>query len=161
MQIKDLTALYLSELQEASSFEGQVAGALPELADRASDPALRAFLSDDMPEARLHGERVSGLLEAHGATERHTDGSMQRILGEARDWAAQIDDPSVRDAALIASTQRILHYEMAVYGSLADWAKQLGLSDLETLVAILEEDKRADARLTQIAKDTVNAKAAA
>lgn len=161
MQTRDLKSLYLHEMQEACSFEAQIAQALPRLAEHATDPVLRAFLNDDMPEAWLHGERLAGLLEAEGATGTHKDGSMQRILQEAQDWVARIDAPAVRDAALIAAVQRILHYAMAVYGSLAVWANELGRPDLETLATTLADTKRADARLTEIARSEINAKAAA
>ena len=68
----------------------------------------------------------------------------------------------LRDAGIIASAQRVEHYEIAVYGSLATWAKQLGLEeDLQALLAILEEEKRTDERLSRLAKRVVNPDAAA
>jgi ferritin-like metal-binding protein YciE len=72
-----------------------------------------------------------------------------------------VQDPDLRDAGLIASAQRIEHYEIAVYGTLATWAKQLGLDeDLQTLHAILQEEKRTDERLTELAERVVNLEAA-
>ena len=64
------------------------------------------------------------------------------------------------DAALIASAQRVEHYEIAAYGTVCTWAKQLGMNDvLKLLVTTLEEEKKTDALLTQIAEKAVNIKA--
>jgi ferritin-like metal-binding protein YciE len=73
-----------------------------------------------------------------------------------------VQDRDLRDAGLIASAQRIEHYEIAVYGSLATWAKQLGLEeDVQVLLAILEEEKRMDESLSMLAKRMINPDAAA
>ena len=162
MEITDFRKLYVTELQEARSVEEQIAQALPRLVEAASAPALKDMLNDDVSEVRSQVERLTTLVDAHGVEPReHKDQSMQTILAEAEKWAGMIEDPALRDAALIASAQRIQHYEIAVYGSLATWAKQLKLDDLETLVSILEEEKGADAKLTELAKRSINLDAAA
>ena len=86
---------------------------------------------------------------------------MQAMLQEAEKWANMVQDRDLRDAGLIASAQRVEHYEIAVYGSLATWAKQLGLEDdLQALLAILEEEKSTDERLSRLAKRMINPDAA-
>lgn len=81
---------------------------------------------------------------------------MQSLLQEAEKWAGMVKDPNLRDAGLIASAQRVEHYEIAVYGSLATWAKQLGWEqDLQALLG-LEEEKQADEKLSALAKRVVN-----
>ena len=162
MQIKDLRQLYLAELQEARSFEDQIASTLSELADKAGDEELKTFLQEDGPEAGGHRDRVAELLDNHGvASGEHEDQAMRAILSEALKWAERIDTPAVRDAALVASAQRIQHYEIAVYGSLASWAKEEGLDDdLGVLLSILNEEKMADGKLTELAKGSLNAEAA-
>ncbi|MFP4328845.1 MAG: ferritin-like domain-containing protein, partial [Paracoccaceae bacterium] len=124
---------------------------------------LRAFLADDVAEAANHRDALGRILADHGApAQEHRDQAMARILSEARGWADQIDTPAVRDAALIASAQRIQHYEIAVYGTLAAWAKLLGLDkDLGVLLTMLGEERKADATLTEMAMSGVNQRAAA
>lgn len=162
MQLTDLRTLYLAELQEAQAFEVQIAEALPALADKATDARLRHTIDDDISETRDHADELARMLEAHGVeTGTHTDQAMQAILSEAEKWAGTIDDPAVRDAALIASAQRVQHYEIAVYGALAAWAERLRLDDAQTLQAIAEEEKTADIRLTRLAERHVNTQAAA
>ena len=92
----------------------------------------------------------------------HVDQAMQAMLREAEKWATMVQDRDLRDAGIIASAQRVEHYEIAVYGSLATWAKQLGLDeDLPALLDILEEEKRTDESLSTLAKRVVNPDAAA
>ena len=82
---------------------------------------------------------------------------MERLLSEADKWADMIEDRDQRDAGIIASAQRIEHYEMAVYGTLAAWAKQLGLGeDEKDLRAILKEEYAADKKLTGLAEKEIN-----
>ena len=163
MNMQNLKDLYVSELQEARSVEAQLSEALPTMIGAASDGELKQALEDHRSETRSQLERVEGILQRHDAEPReHRDQSMQTIIAEAEKWTGMIDDPACRDAGLIASAQRVEHYEIAVYGTLATWAKQLGLEeDATTLHAILEEEKAADATLTKLAKRDINPDAAA
>ena len=73
-----------------------------------------------------------------------------------------IEDAEVLDAGMIGAAQAVEHYEIARYGTLIAWAKQLGRDDAtELLDANLTEEKNADKLLTEIAEATVNQKAAA
>lgn len=161
MKINDLRQLYLAELEEARSFEDQVSNTLSGLAERASNEDLKAFLQNYARQERNHCDDLRRLLDNHAVEAgEHDDRTMRRILDEAQKWADQIDGRATRDAALIASAQRIQHYKIAVYGSLAAWAKQEGLDDdLEALLSILDDEKKADAKLSKISKDTVNSEA--
>ena len=156
MQPDSLKFLYFSELQEACSFRRQLSQALPALAKKTSDAGLRIFLRDGMPPAHQNGARLNELLGRHHLREhQHTDTSAQTILREALDWASGIDDPPIRDAALAASAQRILHHALSVDRSLADSARQLDLDDLAVLKGALDDTARANARLNVIAADLV------
>ena len=71
------------------------------------------------------------------------------------------DEPTM-DAALIASAQRVEHYEMAAYGTLVAWAEAMGHTEAaELLQATLDEEKATDEKLTEIADGGVNREAAA
>jgi hypothetical protein len=79
-----------------------------------------------LEETRSQRERLDEVLRRHGAEpHEHVDQSMQAIVREAEKWARMVQDPDLRDAGLIASAQRVEHYEIAVYGTLATWAKHL------------------------------------
>jgi ferritin-like metal-binding protein YciE len=163
VKFENLKQIYISELQEQRSAEEQLIQALPKMSEMAHDAALASALQEHLRETRTQLDRLDEILSRHGAEPRgHQDRSMTTILGEAGKWAMMIDDPDPRDAGLIASAQRIEHYEIAVYGTLATWARQLGLNeDMDVLLAILEEEKQADWKLTALAKRKINAEAAA
>ena len=68
--------------------------------------------------------------------------------------------PAVKDAALIASVQRVEHYEMAGYGCVRTFAQKLGLTEIAAhLQATLDEEKDADQKLTQLAESLINEEA--
>jgi ferritin-like metal-binding protein YciE len=162
MNITSLRDLYIAELQEIRSVEEQLVEALPKMADVAGHLELKQGIQTHLEETRAQQARVEEILRRHRAAPReHVDQAMQAMLQEAEKWANMVQDRDLRDAGLIASAQRVEHYEIAVYGSLATWAKQLGLEDdLQALLAILEEEKRTDERLSQLAKRMINPDAA-
>ncbi len=97
------------------------------------------------------GEKVRG---------KHCDG-MAGIIDEGKSAMEEDFDDSTMDAALIASAQRVEHYEMAAYGTLVAWARVLGHTEAaELLVETLEEEKAADSKLTQLAEGGINREAA-
>ncbi|HEX3893986.1 MAG TPA: DUF892 family protein [Terracidiphilus sp.] len=77
---------------------------------------------------------------------------MKGVLEEGSEVIEDTDEGAIRDAALIAASQRVEHYEMAGYGAARDFAKLLGKSDIASLLEeTLEEEKNADKKLTSIA----------
>ena len=84
------------------------------------------------------------------------------IIKEADEVAGEVDDKDVLDAALVAAAQAVEHYEIARYGTLVAWAKQLGRSDCAAVLAkTLEEEKATDSKLSALAGGKVNRAAAA
>lgn len=162
MNPRTFDEMYLSELAELRSVEAQMAECLDAFADRASDDELRALIRSHRATTVDHRDRVRDLLEAHGATpDAHADGSMEALISEADKWAGMVEDAALRDAGLIASLQRMEHYEIAVAGTLASWAERLGHeADARVLAAMLEDDMATDARLSEIAENAVNRVAA-
>ena len=162
MQINSFKEMYVSELQEARSLEAQLTSVLPEMIEKTDDADLKQALQDHLSETQNHLERVGEILQRHGATaEDHKEQSMVRLVSEAEKWAEMIKDRDQRDAGIIASAQRVEHYEMAVYGTLSAWAKQLGFGeDEEDLLAILAQERAADDKLTRLAEREINPSAA-
>ena len=163
MNVTSIRDLYIAELQEIRSVEEQLVGALPKMADVAGHPELKQGIQTHLEETRVQQSRVEEILRRHSAEPReHVDQAMQAMLQEAEKWASMVQDQNLRDAGIIASAQRVEHYEIAVYGSLATWAKLLGLEDdLQALLSNLEEEKQTDDKLTGLAKRMVNPDAAA
>jgi ferritin-like metal-binding protein YciE len=82
--------------------------------------------------------------------------AMKGLIKEGEEQM-EIEAGPVRDAALIATANRMEHYEMAGYGTARTLATRLGLtSSANLLEQTLKEEKQADAKLTRIAEQTVN-----
>jgi ferritin-like metal-binding protein YciE len=87
--------------------------------------------------------------------------AMVGLSAEGDHVMEEVEDDTVRDVGIIGAAQSVEHYEIARYGTLAAWAKQLGLDDaVELLVTTLEEEKAADEILSGLA-DTINVEAEA
>ncbi len=158
MNLDNFRQMYVTELQELRSVEDQLTNALPKMVEAAGHSALKQAMRHHLDQTRSQRDRLDMLLQRHGASaDQHKDQSMQSMIGEADKWMQMAADPDLRDAGLIASAQRVEHYEIAVYGTLCAWAKQLGLDeDASTLHAILDEEKMADKKLTQLAESGIN-----
>jgi ferritin-like metal-binding protein YciE len=102
-------------------------------------------------------------LQKHGANPKaHTDQAMEALLKETGKMLTMLKGNDLRDAGLIASAQKLEHYEIAAYGTAAALAGQLDLRDDQLMLhTSLEEERHADALLTQLAKSEVNSDALA
>jgi ferritin-like metal-binding protein YciE len=158
MEISTFKDMYLAELQELVSVEDQLAEALLRMAAAASHPALKDALVDHHAETIAQKERLVAILRKHGADPAaHVDQAMQALIRETRKMLSILEGDDLRDAGLIASAQKLEHYEIAAYGSAAALAGQLDLRDEQRMLHdSLVEEKEADAILTDIAKGEVN-----
>ena len=163
MEISHFKDMYIAELQELVSVEAQLADALLRMAGAASHPALKRLLIHHRAEAETQGDRLTTILLKHGADPTaHTDQAMQALITETRKMLIILTDDDLRDAGLIASAQKLEHYEIAAYGTAAALAGQLDLRNEQKMLHVsLEEEKRAEALLTQLAKREVNRDAVA
>ncbi len=88
--------------------------------------------------------------------------AIEGIIREAKHHMQEIENDNVLDAGMIASAQAVEHYEICRYGTLIEWAKDLGMEEASGLLeTTLEQEKNADKLLTQIAKSSANSRAAA
>jgi ferritin-like metal-binding protein YciE len=158
MKITNFKDMYIAELQEMVSMEGQLADELPRMADVASHRSLKHALTHHREETQIRRQRLESILQKHGANPRaHTDQAMQALVNETEMMLGMLNSDGLRDAGLIASAQKLEHYEIAAYGTVAALAGQLDLRhDQQMLHESLEEKKQADVRLTKLAKGEVN-----
>jgi len=163
MEITNFKDMYVAELQELASVEAQLADALLRMAGAASNPALKRVLIHHRAETETQRDRLATILETHGASPTaHTDQAMQTLITEAKKMLTILTEDNLRDAGLIASAQKLEHYEIAAYGTAAALAGQLDFRDEQKMLHLsLEEEKRIDALLTQLAKREVNPEAVA
>jgi len=158
----NLRELYTAQLRYLLSAENQIVDGLPKMIDRAQEPQLRQAFQSHLQETRNHVTRLQRLLgDLMNDASDKKDPILAAIVGSGENIIKETDPGSVRDAGLIASAQKVEHYEIASYGSARDWAETLGLHEhAQILQQTLDEEKHADHLLTQISH-TANQRATA
>jgi ferritin-like metal-binding protein YciE len=156
----NMRELYTSQLRYLLSAENQIVDGLPKMIENAQETQLKQAFQSHLQETRNHVTRLQRLLRdlMNDPTDKK-DPILTAIVGSAENITKETDPGAVRDAGLIASAQKVEHYEIASYGCARDWAEQLGLSEHATILQqTLEEEKHADKLLTEISH-TANATA--
>jgi ferritin-like metal-binding protein YciE len=161
MEMESLKELYVDELKDLYSAEKQLVKALPRMAKNATNPELKQAFTDHLQETEGHVERLEQIFEMLGerAGGKKCKG-MEGLIEEAKELLEEDAAEEVLDAGLISKAQHVEHYEIAGYGTVRTYARQLGLEDqAELLQETLDEEGKADELLTQIAESSVNAEA--
>ncbi len=162
--------LYVEQLRDLYSAETQIIEALPLMIENASNDDLRAGFEQHLAETRTQRDRLDVIFQSLDKDPGgHTCQAMKGIIKEANDLISEThpifgtDTPGpVRDAGLIASAQRVEHYEIAAYGTVCEFARCLGRTqDQAALDATLAEEKATDQKLTRLAEGWINAAAQA
>ena len=154
MSLGSLKDLYLDELGGLYAAETQMIRTLPRLVDETRAPKLRELLSKHCEESRLHLERLQLIFTHWGRRVPSTTcAGIAGIVQEADDRLNQLTTDDARDAAIIGIAQRIEHYEIAAYRCARTYALRLSRNDEARLLQeTLDEEARADRRLTEIAE---------
>jgi ferritin-like metal-binding protein YciE len=158
MAAKSLDDLFALELKDVYSAETQLLKALPKMAKAASDPDLKAGFEQHLRETENQVKRLEQVAEELDVKlGRHTCEAMKGLVEEGKEIIDLDADEDVRDAGLIAAAQKVEHYEIATYGTLCAWAKQLGHTNAQNLLhETLDEERATDEKLTQLAEREVN-----
>ena len=160
--IETMDDLFVHTLRDIYYAENQILKALPEMIDKSSDPQLKQVFQTHLGETKNQVKRLDQVFQMHGTQAKGVDcPAIDGIIEEAEEIAGEIDDKQVLNAALAAAGQAVEHYEIARYGTLIAWAKQLGRNDCASLLQKnLDEEKAADKKLTELAEARLNIKAA-
>ncbi len=152
--IEGLTDLYITNLKKAYDLEHKISVSMPELIEASTDTELANALRVHLEESKGHVRKVEALLQKHtGEASAETCKVMNGLATEASDTIKDVTDPNVRDIALIGAAQQVEHHEIAVYGTLRQWAQILGLeNDAQVLKSIEQEEINADNLLTEISE---------
>ena len=156
-KVKSLRELFEIELSYAYDCEQKLVDkGLPTMIENAGSPELQAALKHHLEETRNQVARLERVFGAIGVEPKTKDNDiLDEMISAAKDSVSNIDDLLLRDAALIVNGNLVEHYEIATYGSLAAFARNLGLQSVAGLLEeTLAEEKKADAKLTQLAETT-------
>lgn len=160
---KDLNDLFLDTLKDVYYAEKHILKALPKMAKAASSDKLRAAFEKHQDETEGHVERLEQVFELLGKPARgKTCDAIEGILNEGKEIMEEYKGCEALDAGLLAAAQAVEHYEIARYGTLKQWALQLGKKDVVRLLdETLQQEKKTDVALTTLAEASVNIAAAA
>lgn len=159
---EDLRELYVDSLKDIYWAEKALLKALPKMAKNATTQNLVTALNEHTTVTEGHVARLEKVFELAGekAVAKKCE-AMDGLIKEGQDILESTEPGPVRDAGIIAASQKIEHYEIATYGTLCAFAKTLGENEAaEILHQTLSEEKEADVTLTEAAYNTINFDAA-
>ncbi|MDX5346721.1 MAG: ferritin-like domain-containing protein [Hymenobacteraceae bacterium] len=160
-KLRNLEDLFIHELRDLYSAENQLVKAMPKMAKEANDPQLVDSINLHLDQTKEHVKRLEQVFEILGKDkEGETCKAMEGLIKEGESMIDENATPETKDAGLIATAQRIEHYEISGYGTAAHFAERLGHQQvLDLLKQTLSEEKNTDEKLNQLAKSKINKKA--
>lgn len=162
MKITTLDELLEDELKDLYDAETQLVKALPQMAKAAESSDLRTAFEKHLEQTRVHMQRVEEICnDLKIKPLGKTCVGMKGAIKEGEEVIQSDMESEPKQAALIGAAQRVEHYEIAAYGTARAHARQLGyLKAFDLLSQTLNEEKDTDQKLTQLAENRVNVKAA-
>jgi ferritin-like metal-binding protein YciE len=161
MELDTLKDLYVDELKDLYSAEKQLVKALPKMAKAANTPELQEAFRKHLKQTAQHAARLEQICEELGVSPRGKKCvGMEGLIEEGNELIKEEPDPDVLDAGLINKAQHVEHYEIAGYGTVRTYARQLGFDNqADLLQQTLNEEGETDQLLTQLAESGVNMEA--
>ncbi len=158
---KTMKDLLLTFMQDVYYAERQILKALPKMAKASGSEELKNALLHHREETQGQVDRLQKAFEALGKRARGiTCEAINGLIEEGEEVIEDFPEGHVRDAGIVACAQAVEHYEMARYGTIVAWAKAVGAEDVARLMQeTLEEEKKADTTLNQLARREINQQA--
>ena len=160
--IDSLESLYIDELKDLYDAEKQLVEALPKMAEAATSDDLKRGFRQHLEQTQDHVRRLEDIFNNLGESQNGKKCyGMQGIIREGEQLLQKQDiPPEVKDAALIAQAQKAEHYEIACYGTVRQYAQELGYDEAAKLLnRTLDEESKTDERLTSMAVGHINMEA--
>ncbi len=156
--IETLSDAFVQVLQTTYYAEKQITQALPKMIEKATSPELKQGFETHLRETESHVSRLEQVFRMGGVEPGETTcAAIDGIIKAGNSMAGNIADSHVLDAALTSAAQMVEHYEIAQYGTMIAWARELGRDDCAKILAdTLAEEKATDEKLTRLAESRVN-----
>lgn len=159
--VKDsrLMEFFYGELKDIYWAEKHLVKTLPKMAKAATSVELKAAFTAHLAETKVHCERLEKVFGMIGMkAQAKKCEAMEGIIKEGEGIIEETEaGTATRDVGLIFAGQKVEHYEIATYGGLVQLAKTLGLEDCaDVMTQSLNEEKKADEGLTDIAENNIN-----
>ena len=158
MEMESLKELYVDELKDLWSAETQITKALPKMIKAATHPKLKKAFNTHLKQTERQIKRLERIFKELDESPRGKKCvGMEGLLKEGSELIKEKPEADVLDAGLIAAAQHVEHYEMAGYGCVRTWARQLGEErHAELLQETLDEEELTDKLLTELAETSIN-----
>jgi ferritin-like metal-binding protein YciE len=135
MKATTLHDLFLQDLQSAVTIEEQIIKALPKMTEKATSPALKDALKNHLAQTKKQHQTVSDLTKEMGIDQPAvSDPGIEGIIQKGEEMLTSNEPSPVLDLGIIEAAQRVEHYEMATYGTLANYAQEMGHQDAQDLL---------------------------
>jgi len=160
MSMHNLADLFLHHLKDTYDAEKRLTKALPKMMKAASSPALKGAFKDHLGVTEQHVHRLEQIFAMMDKPARGKKCvGIMGLIEEGEELVKEEPDEAVLDAGLIAAAQKVEHYEISAYGTMATYAEMLGMNDaVKLLQQTLGEEKETDSALTELAT-TINSEA--
>lgn len=160
-ELRNLRELLIDRLKELYDGKKQLSARLPEFREECTDTGLENKLKKYEDFTAEHTSRLeSALLILNEEPIADQSESMAKMLWKTGDLVTHSLDPQILDASLVISIQQIIHYQIAGYGGVCAFAKELGLDKITgMLYPSLKEEKEIDQEFTLLAVENLNIKA--
>lgn len=160
--MKTLEDLFEHFLKDMYYAEKHLVKTLPKMAKKAKSAQLRDAFESHLEETKGQVERLEEVFKAIGKKPKAEEcEAIEGLTEEGEELIKEAEDEETLDAGLIAAAQGVEHYEIARYGTMVAWAKQLGMDDVAKLLQeTLDQEYDADNKLEQLAEGSLNKKAA-
>ncbi|RZJ72557.1 ferritin-like domain-containing protein [Flavobacterium sp.] len=159
---EELRELFVDGLKDIYWAEKALTKSLPKMSKNATSSDLKMAVDEHLTITEGQVTRLENIFALIGekAVAKKCD-AMDGLIKEAQSIMEESEPGAVRDAGIIAAAQKVEHYEIATYGTLAAWAKTIGETEaMEQLQMTLAEEKECDKLLTEKAYNTINFDAA-
>ena len=158
MELDTLKDLYIEELKDLYSAERQLVKALPKMIRATKHPELKAAFKTHLQQTEEHARRLEEICKELGVSPRGKKCvGMEGLIEEGKELIDEEPDDDVLDAGLISAAQHVEHYEIAGYGTVRTYARQLGFeSQAQLLQKTLDEEGETDHLLTDLAEARIN-----
>ncbi|RYD79754.1 MAG: ferritin-like domain-containing protein [Sphingobacteriales bacterium] len=158
-----LNELFKDSIADLYWAENHLVKSLPKMISAATAPELKDAITSHLEETKGHVKRLEEVFELLG--EKPVAKKCDAMEGLTKEAEGIVEETppgtATRDVGIILASQKVEHYEIASYGGLYQLATTLGLSDVaDILEQTLAEEKLADSKLTDIAENEINYKAA-
>ncbi len=155
MKINTIQKLYVHSLKDVFSAEKQIVKAFPKMIKAVNNAELKASFQKHLVESQEHVRRLEEVFETlNMSAGRHKCKTIEGMISETDEFMESAEDNTdVMDIGLIAAAQLIEHYEISSYGTLIQYAKMMGDSEVVKILSkTFKEEKEVDDTLTTLAK---------